>query len=61
MLELRGDRDNPRVLWYGARHAIAGAADQAAIDDGNCRQRSRIASVLLPQKRVTWEPTQEVQ
>jgi glyoxylase-like metal-dependent hydrolase (beta-lactamase superfamily II) len=23
MLELHGDRDNPRVLWYGARQAIA--------------------------------------
>jgi hypothetical protein len=23
MLELHGDRDNPRVLWYGARQAVA--------------------------------------
>jgi glyoxylase-like metal-dependent hydrolase (beta-lactamase superfamily II) len=23
MLELHGDRDNPRVLWYGARQALA--------------------------------------
>lgn len=23
MLELHGDRDNPRVLWFGARQAVA--------------------------------------
>jgi hypothetical protein len=23
MLERHGDRDNPRVLWYGARQAVA--------------------------------------
>jgi glyoxylase-like metal-dependent hydrolase (beta-lactamase superfamily II) len=31
MLELHGDRDNPRVLWYGARQAVAKRSESQGV------------------------------